>query len=78
MKRAKYFLGASALVTSAAAFAGETITYTYDARGRLSKVERSGDVNEGVKVEYKLDKADNRKKIISTNPSSQSTPPPQT
>ncbi|MDQ0250080.1 hypothetical protein J2W22_002144 [Sphingomonas kyeonggiensis] len=43
--------------------ASETVTYTYDARGRLVKVEHSGTVNNGVKAEYTLDKADNRKNL---------------
>ena len=53
-----------------AATASETITYTYDARGRLVKVERSGNVNNGVKAEYKYDKADNRTNVnvVSPNP----------
>ncbi|MFS2110467.1 hypothetical protein ACCC88_12310 [Sphingomonas sp. Sphisp140] len=43
--------------------AGETITYTYDAKGRLVKVERSGGVNNGVKAQYTHDKANNRKTL---------------
>jgi hypothetical protein len=43
--------------------ASETITYTYDAKGRVVKVERSGTVNNGVKTEYTHDKADNRKNL---------------
>lgn len=61
-----------AIATSAAA--AETVTYTYDAKGRLVKVERSGSVNNGVKTEYLHDKADNRQNVKvtgSTNP-----PPP--
>ena len=46
--------------------AAETITYTYDARGRLVKVERSGTVNNGVRAEYKHDKADNRTTVTVT------------
>lgn len=46
--------------TAAAAFASETITYRYDARGRLIKVERSGSVNNGITTNYSYDKADNR------------------
>ncbi len=46
--------------------AGETQKYTYDAKGRLVKVERSGSVNNGVKSEYTYDKADNRKKAKTT------------
>ena len=65
----------SALVAGAiatAASAAETITYSYDSRGRLVKVERSGSVNNGVKSEYTLDKADNRTNVKTTgspNPS---------
>ena len=54
------------LTAPAALQAGETVTYTFDARGRLVKVERAGTVNDGAKVEYTLDKADNRKKVRST------------
>lgn len=50
-------------LTASAAQASETITYTYDAKGRLVKVERSGTVNDGVKYEYTHDKADNRKNV---------------
>lgn len=42
------------------ALATETITYRYDARGRLIKDERTGTVNNNVKTDYVLDKADNR------------------
>ena len=52
----------------ALAIASETITYSYDAKGRLVKVERSGDVNQGVKAEYKHDKADNRTEVNVTVP----------
>lgn len=56
----KALLAAAALGAAAAAVAAETITYSYDARGRLTKVERSGSVNNNVAAEYKYDKADNR------------------
>jgi hypothetical protein len=48
------------LVLGAAAYATETITYSYDARGRLKQVARSGTVNNGVATTYTHDKADNR------------------
>jgi len=45
---------------AAAAVASETINYSYDARGRLIKVERSGSVNNNAVSNYSYDKADNR------------------
>jgi hypothetical protein len=58
----------AALAVTAAAMANETVTYTYDARGRLVKVERSGTVNNGVKAEYKYDKGDNRTNVNVVSP----------
>ena len=57
--------GAAALVATAA-IAAETITYRYDARGRLVKVERTGTVNNNINTAYEYDKADNREKATST------------
>lgn len=60
------------LIVAAAALAGtpslatETITYTYDARGRLVKVERTGTVNNGQNAEYEHDRANNRKRVKTT------------
>ena len=48
------------ILLGAAAYAAETITYTYDARGRLIKVSHSGTVNNNVVTNYTIDKADNR------------------
>jgi len=54
------WLAAAVLAASAAAaFAAETITYTYDARGRLVQVVRTGTANNGVTTTYTIDKADN-------------------
>lgn len=47
-------------LTAVAADAAETITYTYDARGRVVAVVRTGSVNNGVNRTYTIDKADNR------------------
>lgn len=74
MKRSEMIvLGVAALAAAAAAVASETISYTYDSRGRLVKVHRTGTVNNNVQAEYKYDKADNRTNVnvISPNP-----PPP--
>ena len=56
----KWALAAAALAVAAAAVAAETVTFRYDARGRLVKVERTGTVNNNVNTAYEYDKADNR------------------
>jgi hypothetical protein len=43
--------------------AAETVTYTYDGKGRLIKVEHSGTVNNGIKYEYSHDRANNRRNL---------------
>lgn len=48
------------LLLGAAAYAAETITYTYDARGRLIQVTHSGTVNNNVSTTYNIDDAENR------------------
>ena len=48
------------------ASATETVTYTYDARGRLIKVVHTGTVNNNETTEYEHDKADNRKRVKTT------------
>ena len=60
-------------IAAAAASAGETINYTYDARGRLVKVVRTGTVNNNVSANYAYDKADNRTNVNVVSPN----PPPQ-
>ena len=57
---------ASSLVLQSPAQAAETITYKYDAKGRVVKVERSGTVNNGVQTHYSHDKANNRKNVTTT------------
>ena len=64
----KILIAGIAAALAAAAMATETINYSYDARGRLVKVERSGSVNNNVKAEYKYDKADNRNNVNVTSP----------
>jgi YD repeat-containing protein len=59
---------AIAAVASLTANASETVNYTYDARGRLVKVERSGTVNNNAKAEYKYDKGDNRTNVNTVAP----------
>ena len=62
------------LLISGTAQAAETITYTYDARGRLKEVQRTGTVNNGVTTTYTVDKADNRTNKTTTG--SPNPPPP--
>jgi murein DD-endopeptidase MepM/ murein hydrolase activator NlpD len=66
---------AAPLLGGALAHASETVTYSYDAKGRLVKVEHSGTVNNGVQTTYSHDKADNRKNTTTTGSPNQ-TPPP--
>ncbi len=51
--------GLAALGCAAAAIASETVTYSYDARGRLIRVESKVGSNT-VTSNYLYDKADNR------------------
>jgi hypothetical protein len=75
MRRSHILITASALVAGAApAGATETITYSYDARGRVVQVARSGSVNNGVTTSYAHDKADNRTNKTTTG--SPNPPPP--
>lgn len=46
--------------------ASETTTYTYDAKGRLVQVIKSGGTNGGTTTTYTLDKADNRTQVTTT------------
>ena len=61
--RARHFLAAALALIPAAATAGETITYGYDAKGRLIRSERTGSVNQNVITDYEFDAADNRTKV---------------
>ncbi|MES2451983.1 MAG: hypothetical protein V4610_15595 [Pseudomonadota bacterium] len=56
-------LAGLALLWTQAAQASETITYTYDAKGRLVLVVHTGTVNNGVTIQYSHDHTDNRVKV---------------
>lgn len=47
--------------------AAETVTYTYDALGRLVRAESAGNPNVRRKTEYTRDKASNRKRVRVTD-----------
>lgn len=53
-------LTGAAIAVAVAAQAAETINYSYDARGRVVAVNRTGTVNNLVNTTYNIDKADNR------------------
>lgn len=55
------------LSTAWPALAAETITYTYDAKGRVVKVVRTGTVNNNVTYDYTHDRANNRTNVKVTN-----------
>lgn len=56
-------LAGAALFAVVPAASSETITYSYDARGRLVKVVHSGNVNDGNTACYTYDKGDNRSNV---------------
>ena len=53
-------IAAGIAAVPALAIANETITYRYDAKGRLVRIERSGTINNNVATNYSFDRADNR------------------
>ena len=73
-RKERWAVGLIVTVVTTAAFAAETITYKYDARGRLVRVERTGSVNNNVNTNYTIDKADNRTNKTTTG--SANPPPP--
>jgi len=54
------------LAWTSPAWATETITYTYDALGRLVQAAHSGSVNNGQQTTYTLDPASNRTNTTTT------------
>lgn len=53
-------LGCCVFFLSSVAHASSSITYTYDARGRLKTVTLSGGTHSGAATTYTYDKANNR------------------
>jgi len=51
------------MMVAAPVLAGETVSYQYDARGRLVQVSRAGTVNNGISACYAYDRGDNRKNV---------------
>ena len=59
---------------SEALSSAETVSYSYDARGRLVGVQRAGGINDNVLTQYTYDKANNRRSVA-TSGSTNATPP---
>lgn len=74
MRKSTFVASLLLVSVSVPAIAAETITYTYDAKGRLTKVVRTGTVNNNVQAQYTHDKANNRKNVTVTG--SPNPPPP--
>lgn len=64
--RKRLFMMSAPLLFANAASATETVSYTYDAKGRLVKVQRTGTVNNNITTTYTHDKADNRSNVKTT------------
>ncbi|SDD72978.1 YD repeat-containing protein [Sphingomonas sp. YR710] len=77
LKRAAFLYGlrlAAAIIPSGGAYATETVTYSYDALGRLTQSSTSGTVNNGLVATTTYDAADNRATHVVTG-SANSGPP---
>ncbi|HEU4962142.1 MAG TPA: RHS repeat domain-containing protein [Sphingomonas sp.] len=61
--RKRLLLGCVLVFLPIAAQATETVTYTYDAKGRLVKVMHTGTANNNLTTTYSHDKADNRTNV---------------
>jgi YD repeat-containing protein len=73
---ARLFLATSVCALATAAQAGETVTYTYDALGRLVATQSSGSVNNGVSTSVGYDPAGNRSTYTVSGSGSGSGPSP--
>lgn len=68
MRLTRTLLAIAVLGGVVSADAGETITYSYDALGRLVQVTRTGTVNNNVQATYTVDAAGNRVNVTVTKP----------
>lgn len=64
--RMKLLLATIAALAPAVASANETVTYGYDAKGRLVSAVHAGTVNNALQTTYTYDAADNRTQVTTT------------
>ena len=74
MKKTAFIVGFGIASWIGPAAANETMTYTYDAQGRMVTVLHTGTVNNNVQASYSQDNADNRTNVTVTG--SPNPPPP--
>jgi hypothetical protein len=67
MRAISVISAAGLMATAIPLLAAETITYSYDAKGRVVKVVRIGTVNNNVTYDYTHDRANNRSHVKVTN-----------
>jgi YD repeat-containing protein len=64
------------LLASTGAAAAESVTYSYDALGRLIRTQRSGGPASGVDAQTTYDRAGNRAGVVVANAPTNTPPPP--
>lgn len=74
LRRVYSLLGALVVCWTTSLRAAETVTYQYDLLGRLIQGSSSGSVNNGLNIQYTIDEAGNRKRIVVTGSSNQGMP----
>ena len=66
LRRSLLLLASGLALLPAVPSAAETITYTYDAKGRLTQAAHAGGPANGATTTYQFDAADNRTSVSTT------------